>query len=83
MPNATLRPLGGSVVLAIPPNLLRSLQLKAGSQVEINLEGEQLTMKPTRKRYTLAELMEGMEEGDTLNIDETFEHSPPTGNEEI
>ena len=37
----------------------------------------------TRKHYTLAELLEGIKEGDTLNIDETFEHSLSVGNEII
>lgn len=83
MANATLRPLGGSVVLAIPPSFLTSLHLSAGSKVELIMDGDQITMKPARKRYTLAELLEGMEEGDTLPIDSTFESSPLAGNEEI
>lgn len=81
MATATLRTLGGSVVLAIPPSLLESLRLQAGSKVEIDLAGDTLTLKPARKRYTLAELLEGMEEGDTLPIDQEFENAPPAGSE--
>lgn len=83
MADATLRSLGGSVVLAIPPGFLSSLRLSAGSKVELMMDGNQITMKPARKRYTLAELLEGMEEGETLPIDPTFENAPLTGNEEI
>lgn len=83
MATATLRTLGGSVVLAIPPGFLESLHLQAGSKVEIDLAGDILTLKPARKRYTLAELLEGMEEGDTLPIDHDFENAPPVGNEVI
>lgn len=67
-----------------PQEFIRALNVAAratDSQVEISLEDEQLTMKPSHKRYTLAELLEDMKEGDTLNIDETFERSPPVGNE--
>lgn len=84
MATATLRTLGGSVVLAIPPNLLETLHLQAGSKVEIDLSGDFLTLKPAqpaRKRYTLAELLEGMEDGDTLPIDHDFENMPAVGNE--
>lgn len=81
MATATLRTLGGSVVLAIPPNLLETLHLQAGSKVEIDLSGDCLTLKPARKRYTLTELLEGMEDGDTLPIDHAFENMPAVGNE--
>lgn len=87
MATATLRTLGGSVVLAIPPNLLETLHLQAGSKVEIDLSGDFLTLKPAqpaqpaRKRYTLAELLEGMADGDTLPIDHDFENMPAVGNE--
>lgn len=81
MATATLRTLGGSLVLAIPPSFLEALQLKAGAKVEIALAGDCLTLKPARKRYTLAELLDGMEEGDTLPTDATFENAQPVGNE--
>ena len=66
-----------------PQEFIRALNVAAratDSQVEISFESEQLTMKPARKLCTLAELLEGM---DTLNIDETFEHSLSVGNEII
>lgn len=83
MATATLRTLGGSVVLAIPPSFLESLRLKVGSKVDIDFLGDYLTLKPVRKRYTLAELLEGMEEGDTLPIDQAFENAPAVGSELI
>lgn len=83
MTTATLRTLGGSIVLAIPPSLLESLQLKAGSTVDIRLENNCLTLKPARKRYTLDELLVGLTEGDTLPIDKEFENAPTIGNEAL
>jgi antitoxin ChpS len=79
MTTATLRSLGGSIVLAIPPSLLDSLHLKAGSTVDIRLENNCLTLKPARKRYTLDELLVGLTESDTLPMDREFESIQPLG----
>lgn len=58
MPTATLRSVGGSVVMAIPKRLLELVHLKSGSQVEIDVQEGRLVIEPRRKpRYTLAELM--------------------------
>jgi antitoxin ChpS len=81
MTTATLRTLGGSVVLAIPPAFLEMFRLKAGSAVDLDLTRDGITLKPARKRYTLSELMQGIEEGESLPIDEAFEAAPPMGNE--
>lgn len=58
MPTATLRSVGGSVVMAIPRRLLELVNLQSGSQVDIDVRDGRLIVEPIRKpRYTLAELM--------------------------
>jgi antitoxin ChpS len=58
MATATLRAVGGSVMVAVPKRILDLVQLQAGSQVNIDLQHGQLIISPIRKkRYTLAELV--------------------------
>jgi antitoxin ChpS len=53
-----LRKVGGSVMLAVPPALLDTLQLQAGTQVGIAVERGRLIVEPQeRPRYTLEELL--------------------------
>jgi antitoxin ChpS len=53
-----LRKVGGSVMLAVPPALLKLLNLEVGSAIGVAVEGEQLVIKATPKpRYTLEELL--------------------------
>ena len=47
-------------MVAIPPALLDRLQLRAGSAVVLEIEGERLIVEPKRKpAYTLEELLAG------------------------
>lgn len=64
MNTATLRAVGGSVSINLPPALLRTLGLRAGSQVAVAVEGGRLVLSPKRPRYTLDELLAGMKPGD-------------------
>lgn len=58
MPTATLRSIGGSVVMAIPKRLLELVHLQSGSQVDIDVQEGRLVVAPKKKpRYTLTELM--------------------------
>ncbi|MGH8467621.1 MAG: AbrB/MazE/SpoVT family DNA-binding domain-containing protein [Gammaproteobacteria bacterium] len=58
MPIATLRSVGGSVVMAIPKRILDLVHLQSGSQVNIDVQDGKLVVEPKKKpRYTLAELM--------------------------
>lgn len=58
MSTATLRTVGGSVVMAIPKRLLELVDLQAGSQVDINVQQGRLVVAPLRKkRYKLSELL--------------------------
>ncbi len=58
-----LRKQGGAAIVTIPPSVLRSLDLKIGTELQMDVRDGALVMvpaKPTRaKRYTLAQLLEG------------------------
>jgi len=71
MPTATLRSIGGSVVMAIPRRLLELVQLQSGSQVDIDVQGGRLIVAPIRKpRYTLTELMAQCDLSQPLNAED-------------
>ena len=58
MTTATLRAVGGSIVMAIPKRVLELLGLHAGSQVNVNVKNGQLLIVPKVKpRYALSELI--------------------------
>ena len=58
MPTATLRTVGGSVVMAIPKHLLELVHLQAGSMVDIDVQQGRLIVAPQKKkRYKLSELL--------------------------
>jgi antitoxin ChpS len=58
MHRTNLRKVGGSVMLAVPPALLEVLELEAGTEVGIGVEGGRLVVEPRRRQsYTLAELL--------------------------
>lgn len=53
-----LRKVGGSVMLAVPPVLLESLNLRPGAKVGISIERGRLVVEPKpRPRYKLDELL--------------------------
>ena len=58
-----LRKQGGAAIVTIPPSVLKSLDLKIGGDLQMEVRDGVLVMvpvKPTRrKRYTLAQLLEG------------------------
>ena len=58
MSTATLRTVGGSVVMAIPKRLLELVHLQAGSKVDIDVQQGRLIVVPQKKRrYALSELL--------------------------
>jgi len=58
MHTTSLRKVGGSVMLAIPPALLDILHLRPGAKVGIAVESGRLVVEPQpRRRYTLDELL--------------------------
>jgi antitoxin ChpS len=58
MHTTSLRKVGGSVMLAVPPALLDILQLRPGAKVGIAIESGRLIVEARpRPRYTLDELL--------------------------
>jgi len=58
MHTTTLRKVGGSVMLAVPPAFLDQLHLKPGATVGLAVDNGRLVVEPKpRPRYTLAELL--------------------------
>lgn len=70
-----IRKQGGASVITIPPDVLRTLHIGVGATLSIEFIEGAVTLRPVtrnnRKRYTLAELMEGVtpEIMDELNAD--------------
>jgi antitoxin ChpS len=58
MHTTTLRKVGGSVMLAVPPAVLDILDLHAGAIVGVVVDGGRLIIEPQRPlRYSLDELL--------------------------
>ena len=58
MHTTSLRKVGGSVMLGVPPALLNILHLRPGARVGIAIEKGRLVVEPkTTRRYTLDELL--------------------------
>ena len=58
-----LRKQGGAAIVTIPPSVLKSLDLKIGAELQLDVRDGALVMVPAapskRKRYTLVQLLEG------------------------
>jgi antitoxin ChpS len=58
MTDATLRAVGGSIMVAIPKPMLDGLGLGANEKVSLHLDGKRLVIEPRLKpKYRLAELL--------------------------
>lgn len=58
MHTANLRKVGGSTMLAVPPALLDVLNLAAGAEVGLTVDGGRLVVEPAKRpHYTMAELL--------------------------
>lgn len=77
----TLRRAGGSLVMTVPKAFIEQNHLQDGSQVELSVEGHQMTIKASPKpRYKLANLMAEMPHGDLPKV-EGWDEMTPTGRE--
>ena len=81
-----IRRQGGAAVMTIPPTLLKLLHLEVGAQLELNVvDGELIArpvVQPVRKRYTLAQLLEGSDEIAGLNAETAWaREGDPVGRE--
>ena len=81
----TLRKVGGSIMLAVPPALLDVLKLTAGSTVGISVDEGRLVIEPQKKpKYSLDELLAQCDPNAPIN--ETAQEwldAPRVGREEI
>ncbi len=58
MHTTSLRKVGGSVMLAVPPAILDLLQMGAGTTVGVTVDNGRLIVEPRpRRRYTMTELL--------------------------
>ncbi len=56
----TISKWGNSLAVRLPLYLIESLNLGAGSQVEITLEADAVVMRPSRRKYKLSDLLAPM-----------------------
>ena len=61
MTTLTLRKVGGSTMLALPPALLQILGRRAGEQVVIKVESGRLIIEPKVSKYNLSDLLKEQE----------------------
>lgn len=83
MHSVSLRKVGGSVMLAVPPPLLDALELHAGSKVDLMVDGGRLVVEPQpRPRYTLDELLAQCDTSAAITDgDREWLDAPPVGRE--
>jgi len=58
MATATLRKLGGSTVIAIPPVFLDALNCNVGDQLEVSLNEDRVELRVKQKRLSLKERLD-------------------------
>lgn len=81
---AKIRRQGGATVFSIPPALLKMLGAEVGTELTLAVDNGSLVATPKiqKKRYTLAELLEGADEMAELNREaKAWQDAPSTGNE--
>lgn len=85
MLTATLRNLGGSVMVTIPKAILEGLGLSANEKVGLRIEAGCLVIEPhPRPKYTLAELVAQCEpEAEPANELREWDKAQPVGREVI
>lgn len=86
MPVTTkIRRQGGAAVITIPPALLKLLGAEVGAQLSLAVDNGTLVaspLAPEKKRFTLAELLEGADEMAALNDEaKVWDTAPRTGHE--
>lgn len=79
MLTSSLRRSGGSLIMTIPQAYVEQNMLQAGSLVAVKISGEELTLKPVRKRKRLAELLAATPDG--LHRVEGWDEMPGAGAE--
>ena len=85
MHTTSLRKVGGSVMMALPPALLELLQLKVGATVNLVVADGLLLVDPKPKQqYTLQELLDKSDFSETqVPQERAWVDAPPVGGELI
>lgn len=83
MHSTTMRQVGGSVMLAVPPALLDVIGVRAGSTVDLDVDDGRLVVAPRRRpTYTLDELIAQCDPT-APDDDRAWTDGPPVGREEL
>ena len=69
---------GNSLGLRIPKDIAAQVGLRDGVRVEVEAEGERIVITPVRRRYVLADLLEGVT---PQAMREAFDWGPGRGRE--
>ena len=82
MLHTNLRKVGGSIMLAVPPTILKKLGLDAGKSVSLDVQNGKLLVEPKKKpSYKLEDLLA---EHQAIDLDQdAWEGMRPVGREEI
>jgi len=81
---AKIRRQGGATVFSVPPALLKMLGAEVGTELTLAVSNGSLVATPRKqkKRYTLAELLEGADEVAALSEEaKAWQGGTRTGNE--
>lgn len=82
MYKTSLRKVGGSVMLAVPPACLDQLKLQVGSTVDVAVEDDRLVIQAQAKpRYTLAQLLQNSDFSAPSPKDRAWLDAPAVGAE--
>lgn len=83
MHTTTLRKVGGSIMLAVPPAFLEQLQLQAGATVGLAVTEGHLVVEPKPKlRYSMAELLAASDYSQARTAeDQEWVNGPAVGGE--
>jgi antitoxin ChpS len=83
MHTTSLRKVGGSVMLAVPPAILEILHLKAGAKVGLTVEQGRLLVEASRRpQYALENLLAQCDPAAEVSLeDHAWLDDKPTGNE--
>lgn len=83
MHTTSLRKVGGSVMMVVPPAILDMLHMKAGTTVSVDVDHGRLVVEPQlRPRYTLDELLAQCDASKSISAeDQAWLDSGPVGSE--
>lgn len=83
MHTTSLRRVGGSIMMAVPPALLDMLHIGVGTTVGVEVDHGRLVVEPQlRPRYTLDELLAQCDASVQMSTeDHAWLNSAPVGNE--